>query len=47
MQRKNRGLDKLKNQHAADRQYVLVRFWEHDIRENRIQVVQKLIESAV
>jgi len=45
MQRKNRGLDRLKTKHAADRNYQLLRFWENDITTNRLQVVQTLIEN--
>ena len=45
MQRKNRGLDRLKTNHAADRNYQLLRFWEQDITTNRLQVVQTLIEN--
>ena len=44
MQRKNKGLDKLKTKHAADRNYQLLRFWEHDITANRFDVVQNLME---
>lgn len=44
MQRKNRGLDKLKEHHASDRNYPLHRFWEHDIKANRINVIEKLIK---
>lgn len=44
MQKKNRGLDKLKNIHADKRNFTLIRFWENDIRNNRIQIIQKLID---
>jgi very-short-patch-repair endonuclease len=44
MQRKNKGLDKLKTKHAADRNYQLHRFWENDIVNNRFEVVGKLME---
>jgi len=44
MQKKNKGLDKLKTKHAADRSYQLLRFWEQDITSNRFEVVSKLIE---
>jgi very-short-patch-repair endonuclease len=43
MQKKNKGLDKLKNIHAERHNYTLQRFWEHDINNNRIEVIQKLI----
>jgi len=44
MQRKNRGLDKLKSKHASDRNYTLIRFWENEILETRFQCIQKLME---
>lgn len=44
MQRKNKGLDKLKTIHAADRNFQLLRFWETDIVNNRFEVVGKLME---
>jgi len=44
MQRKNRGLDTLKDIHAKKHGYNLVRIWEKDIRSNRLTVVQKLID---
>jgi very-short-patch-repair endonuclease len=44
MQRKNKGLDKLKTKHAADRNFQLLRFWETDIVNNRFEVVGKLME---
>jgi very-short-patch-repair endonuclease/phosphoribosyl-AMP cyclohydrolase len=36
--------DKLKNQWAEDNGYQLIRFWEHDICNNRLDVVSKLLE---
>lgn len=36
--------DKIKNQWAIDNGYKLIRFWESDINNNRIDVVEKLIE---
>lgn len=47
MQKKNRGLDKLKNKHAADRNFTLIRFWEHDVNNSRLEVVQKLIKHCI
>ena len=44
MQRKNKGLDKLKTKHAADRNFQLLRFWETDIVNNRFEIVGKLME---
>lgn len=44
MQRKNRGLDKLKTKHAQDRNYNLARFWEHDITNSRFECVRRLME---
>ena len=44
MQRKNKGLDKLKTIHAERHNYTLQRFWETDIVNNRFEVVSKLIE---
>jgi len=45
IQKKNKGLDKLKGIHANKRAINLVRFWEHDINNNRLEVIQKLIEN--
>jgi very-short-patch-repair endonuclease len=44
MQKKNKGLDKLKTKHAADRSYQLLRFWERDITSNRFEVIANLME---
>jgi very-short-patch-repair endonuclease len=44
MQKKNKGLDKLKTKHAADRSYQLLRFWEQDITCNRFDVIANLME---
>jgi len=44
MQKKNKGLDKLKTKHAADRSYQLLRFWERDITCNRFEVIANLME---
>ena len=44
MQKKNKGLDKLKTKHAADRSYQLLRFWEQDIACNRFEVIANLME---
>jgi len=44
MQKKNKGLDKLKTKHAADRSYQLLRFWEQDITSNRFEVIANLME---
>ena len=44
MQRKNRGKDKLKTKHAADRNFKLARYWEHDINNDRLSVVRTLID---
>lgn len=44
MQRKNKGLDRLKTKHAADRNFQLLRFWEKDIITNRFNVVANLME---
>jgi very-short-patch-repair endonuclease len=44
MQKKNKGLDKLKTKHAADRSYQLLRFWEQDITSNRFEVIVNLME---
>jgi very-short-patch-repair endonuclease len=44
MQRKNKGLDRLKTKHAADRNFQLLRFWEKDIITNRFAVVANLME---
>ena len=44
MQKKNKGLDKLKTKHAADRSYQLLRFWEQDITCNRFEVIANLME---
>jgi very-short-patch-repair endonuclease len=44
MQRKNKGLDRLKTKHAADRNFQLLRFWEHDIVTNRFTVVENLMK---
>ena len=35
--------DKVKNEWAEKNNYQLIRFWEHDINNNRIEVIQKLI----
>jgi very-short-patch-repair endonuclease len=35
--------DKVKNKIAKENNYTLLRFWEHDIKNNRIEVIQKLI----
>jgi len=37
--------DLIKNKIASDNRYQLLRFWEHDIMTNRLQVVQRLIEN--
>jgi len=44
MQRKNKGLDALKTKHAATRNFQLLRFWEHDIKTNRFEVIKNLME---
>jgi G:T-mismatch repair DNA endonuclease (very short patch repair protein) len=36
--------DKIKTQWASDNGYILLRFWENDIMNNRLSTVQKLIE---
>jgi hypothetical protein len=36
--------DKIKNQWALDNGYQLLRFWEHDIKTNRFDVVKNLME---
>ena len=43
MQKKNLGLDKLKNQLAESKGYTLLRFWENDIVNNRIACIEQLI----
>lgn len=43
VQKKNLGLDKLKNQLAESKGYTLLRFWENDIVNNRIACVEQLI----
>jgi very-short-patch-repair endonuclease len=37
--------DKIKNQNAKDLGYKLIRFWEYDINNNTLSVIQKLIET--
>jgi very-short-patch-repair endonuclease len=44
MQRKNKGLDRLKTKHAADRNFQLLRFWETDIVTNRFDIVKNLMK---
>ena len=44
MQRKNQGLDRLKSIHAAKRNFQLLRFWEHDVTNNRFLIIQQLID---
>jgi very-short-patch-repair endonuclease len=42
-QKKNLGLDKLKNQLAESKGYKLIRFWENDIVNNRLACIEQLI----
>ena len=36
--------DKIKNKNAEDNGYQLVRFWENDIQEKRLECIEKLME---
>lgn len=36
--------DKVKNKVAEENGYTLLRFWEHDIQNNRLEVIQTLID---
>jgi very-short-patch-repair endonuclease len=45
MQKKNRGLDKLKSGNANHLNYKLLRFWEYDIKNNRAKVIQTLLSE--
>ena len=42
-QLRNKKYDKIKNKVAADNGYTLLRFWEYDIKNNRKEVVTKLL----
>ena len=35
--------DKIKNEWAIEHGYTLLRFWEHDIKNNRLEVIQQLV----
>jgi very-short-patch-repair endonuclease len=43
MQKKNLGLDKLKNQLAESKGYKLIRLWENDIVNNRLSCIDRLL----
>lgn len=44
MQKKNHRVDEIKNEWAALHGYVLIRIWEHDIRNNPMKVMNFLME---
>ncbi len=45
IQIKNVSNDLIKNEQAKRHGYILLRFWEHDIKNNRISVVKQLLEA--
>lgn len=42
-QLRNKKYDKIKNKVAADNGYTLLRFWENDIKNNRKEVINRLL----
>lgn len=42
MQRKNKGLDKVKNAVARDNNFNLIRFWEDDIKNDKTKIIDNI-----